>query len=339
MTHPDTSLFIGQSPLQILNLVEASRAYGRQGPLFIVYDSEDIRVQLELLLSRLGVSDYRFQQRNLWFRVAFPLILCRRFLRLRGRVDTVFFGTYSGWASFLVNLVQARHHVLVDDGQKTINIISAPAAVGLGGNGGGRLMFSRAFVAEAELFTFYDALAARHGRRAVPNRLTSVAEQLMHGSAAGVAAAGPDDILFIGTHVAHRYAPFEAAMAEVVAAAGGRRLLYLKHRRDDPVATAALAERLGFEVLGFDLPLELVFHRLWATHRPAVWTFGTTATDTLQAMYEDLEVTVFRLDRAGFTTDKLRDAFEGVYQHYAANPRARLVALGTTPAAAARLPG
>ncbi len=326
MNQPDTSLFIGQSPLQILNLVEASRTYGKQGPLFIAYDTEEIRAQIESLLQRLGVSEYTFRKRNLWFRMTFPLTLGLRFLPLRGRLDTVFFGTYTGWASYLVNLLQPRRHVLVDDGQKTITIITAPESVGLG-EGDHRSLFSRAYVKDAEIFTFYDALAARHGRRAVPNRLASVAEQLMAGSAAGTPAAGPDDVLFIGTHVAHRYTPFDAAMARVVALAQGRRVLYLKHRRDDPDRLAALADRLGFEVLSFDLPLELVFHRLWAAHRPAVWTFGTTATDTLQAMYQDLEVKVFRLDPAGFTTRKLRDAFEGVYRHYAGRPHVELVTL------------
>ena len=330
MSPPDTGLFIGQSPLQVLNLVEASRAYGEPGPLFIVYDSDEIRSQIESLLRRLGVTRYTFRKRNLWFRVTYPLTLALQFRHLRGRLDTVFLGTYTSWASYLVNLLKPRRTVLVDDGQKTITILTAPHTVGLGGRHS-RWMFSRAYVADAELFTFYDALAARHGRRAVPNRLGSVAQQLIPGSAADVRAAGPDDILFIGTHLAHRYTLFDEAMASVVAAAQGRRLIYLRHRRDDPASIAALAQRLGFEVLGFDLPLELVFHRLWATHRPAVWTFGTTATDTLQAMYEDLEVKVFRLDASGFTTTRLRDAFEGVYRHYAASPRTEVVAIDQAP--------
>lgn len=324
MTHPDTSLFIGQSPLQILNLVEASRTYGQRGPLFIVYDAEEIRTQIESLLQRLGVSDYRFQQRSLWFRLTYPVTLWLRFFRLRGKVDTIFFGTYTTWASYLVNLLHARHHVLVDDGQKTITIVTAPQAVGLGGRRS-RSPFARDYVNDAELFTFYDTLAARHGRRATPNRLRSVAEQLMAGSAAGVPAVGPDDIIFIGTNVTRRYAPLECAMARVVEMAAGRRILYLKHRRDDPQKLAELADRFGFEVLSFDLPLELVFHRLWTEHRPAVWTFGTTATDTLQAMYGDLAICVFRLDQAGFTTRKLASAFETIYALYRANPRIELV--------------
>lgn len=319
--------FIGQSPLQILNLVEAGRACGVEGPLLVVYDDEAIRRQIASLLQRLGVRDVRFQRRGLAFRLGFPLWLALRYGRLRGRVDTVFFGTYTTWASFLVNLLGARRHVLVDDGQKTINIITAPQTVGLGGHRRGG-PFSRAYVDAAELFTFYDDLAQRHGRRARPNRLGSVAGQLMAGGPDAAEPAGADDILFIGTNVTETYGPFDEAMARVVAAAGPRRLLYLMHRRDDAARIDALAARLGFEARRFELPLELVFHHLWAAHRPAVWTFGTTATDTLQAMEPALGVRVFRLDKAGFRSARVAEAFDGVYAHYASNPRVELVPLG-----------
>jgi hypothetical protein len=320
-----SAFFIGQSPLQVLNLVEAGRAYGAAGPLLVVYDDEAIRRQIASLLQRLGVADVRFQRRGLAFRVGFPLWLAWRYGRLRGQVDTVFFGTYTSWASFLVNLLRPRRHVLVDDGQKTINIITAPQAVGLGRRRGGP--FSRDYVGAAELFTFYDELARRHGRRARPNRLGSVAGQLMAGGADAAEPAAADDILFIGTNVTETYGPFDEAMARVRAAAGPRRLLYLMHRRDDAARIAALAARLGFEARRFELPLELVFHHLWSAQRPAVWTFGTTATDTLQAMEPALRVRVFRLDKAGFRSARVAEAFDGVYAHYQGNPRVELLPL------------
>jgi hypothetical protein len=195
------------------------------------------------------------------------------------------------------------------------------------------LLLAWRYVDEAELFTFYDALARRHGRRARPNRLASVGAQLMTEGGARVPPAGGDDILFIGTNVLATYAPFGQAMAAVMRAADGRRLLYLRHRRDDVAKVAALAAKYGFESHGFDLPLELVFHHLWAAHRPAVWTFGTTATDTLQPMYGDLAVRVFRLDPAGFTSTRLAAAFDSIYAHYRANLRAEVVQLDAAAAA------
>ena len=75
------------------------------------------------------------------------------------------------------------------------------------------------------------------------------------GSAADMLAPGSDDVLFMVIHVAHRYTPFDATKARVVALARGRRVLYLKHRRDGLARLATLADRLGFEVLSFDLPM------------------------------------------------------------------------------------
>lgn len=333
MTRLPIAFFVGQSPLQILNLVEASRAYGLRGPMLVVYDEEAIRSQIESLLARLQVDEVSYLRRGLLFRIAFPIILALRYARLRGRVDTVFFGTYTGWASFLVNLLKARRHVLVDDGQKTINIITAPELVGLTGRRT-RSLLSRAYVAEAELFTFYDELARRHGRIARPNRLASVSADLMQGGHEGIEPAGPEDIVFIGTNVIDAYAPFDEAMRQVMAAAAGRRLLYLMHRRDDPSRVGRLARSFGFEARRFDLPLELVFHHLWSAHRPAVWTFGTTATDTLQAMEPTLSVRVFRLARHGFRSMRTADAYDSIYAHYTCAPRVELVSLGEREPAA-----
>lgn len=326
MPRSPTAFFIGQSPLQILNLVEASRAYGLRGPMLVVYDEHAIRSQIESLLSRLSVDQVTYQRRSLLFRMCFPLLLALRYARLRGRVDTVFFGTYTSWASFLVLLLRARRHVLIDDGQKTINIITAPQLVGLTERRT-RSILSRAYVAEAELFTFYDDLARRHGRRARPNRLASVAAELVQGGIERVEPAGHGDIVFIGTNVVDSYGPFEDAMRHVMALAAGRRVLYLMHRRDDATRIAKLAGELGFEARRFALPLELVFHHLWSTHRPSVWTFGTTATDTLQAMEPTLNVRVFRLDRAGFRSTRLADAYDSIYAHYAAADRVELLPL------------
>lgn len=323
MAAKPVALCIGQSPLQVLNLVEALRADGADGRFLVVYDSEDVRAQIASLLERLGVREVRFQRRHLAFRLLHPLYLAPTWWRLRGRAATAYFGTYTSWASFLVNVVGAPRSVLVDDGQKTINILQAPELVGLAG----RDMpwpWSRRFVRDAELYTFYDELAASRGRVARPNRLASVSAQLM-GSSVEARPAGPDDILFIGTHLQDGYEPFERDLERVLREAGGRRVVYLMHRRDDAGRMRELGRRLGFEPLRFDLPLELVFHRLWSQEKPQTWTFGTTATDTLQAMHPELEVRVHRLDPAGFRSARTGAAFESIYAHYATRPRTTLV--------------
>jgi hypothetical protein len=320
-----TALFIGQSPLQVLNLVEASRLEEEDALFLLVWDNEQTKDQIDVLLKWLCVRNVRFLRLGPALRILHPVILLPLAARLRGHVKRVYFGTYTGWASFLINLVGAKEHVLVDDGQKTINILTAPHLVGLGEKWR-PWPWSRTYVHQAELFTFYDELAQSCGRRARANRLHSVVSQFRN-TTTGVQPAGPGDVLFIGTYLQGSYGPFESDLEKVMERAGERRLLYILHRRDDAERMRTLGARLGFDVALFDLPLELVFHLLWSQHRPEVWTFGSTATDTLQAMLPDLRVRVFQLDPEGFTRGRTGQAFMSIYEQYVANERAELVAL------------
>ena len=320
-----TALLIGQSPLQVLNLVEASRLIEEDALFLLAWNNQQTRDQIDDLLKRLGVENVRFLRISPVLRILYPVLLLPLAASLRGRVKRVYFGTYTSWASFLINLIGAQEHVLVDDGQKTINILTAPHLVGLEKKW--RLWpWSRTYVHQAELFTFYDELARSCGRRAKANRLDSVASQLKQTSI-GVQPAGPGDVLFIGTYLQDTYGPFESDLEQVIEHAGERRLLYILHRRDDEERMRMLGAQLGFDVALFDFPLELVFHLLWSEHRPEVWTFGSTATDTLQAMLPDLRVRVFQLDREGFTRERTGQAFLSIYEQYAENERTDLVTL------------
>jgi len=320
-----TALFIGQSPLQVLNLVEASHREEEDALFLLVWDNEQTKTQIDVLLKRLGVRNVRFLRLGPALRILHPVILLPLAARLRGNVNRVYFGTYTSWASFLINLVGAKEHVLVDDGQKTINILTAPHLVGIGEKWR-PWPWSRTYVQQAELFTFYDELAQSCGRRARVNRLDSVVSQLKD-TTIEVQPAGPGDVLFVGTYLQDTYGPFESDLEQVMEHAGERRLLYIMHRRDNTERMRALGARLGFEVVLFDLPLELVFHLLWSQHRPEVWTFGSTATDTLQAMLPDLRIRVFQLDPEGFTRGRTGQAFRSIYEQYVGNERTDLVAL------------
>lgn len=316
-------VLISQTPLQLLNALEAAAADGQTGTILIPWAKHDSRGACESLLRHVNPRPHVFiALRGLEGLLSrFKLVLLA--LRLRGKVDRIYFGTYTTWVSVFINLVGAREHVLVDDGQKTINILTAPHLVGLDRSLPWPL--SRNYVHSARLFTFYDQLAREVGREARPNRLTRVTEQL-----AGVGSAtalGSGEILFIGTHIEDTYEPFERDLARVVTEAGQRPLTYALHRRDDEQRMRELGRRLGFEVVRFDLPLELVFNQLWIAHRPQVWTFGTTATDTLLAMHAELRVRVFRLEPGSFTRARTGEAFASIYAHQEGEPRVDLVPL------------
>lgn len=317
------SLGICQTPLQAMNVVEAARGDGVEPVLIVPYRDESARRGVARLLDGLGVRQVTYLSSSGLSGRLLPVRAALRALRLRGKVEGIYFGTYTTWVSVFINLVGAREHVLVDDGQKTINILTAPHLVGLDRSLPWPL--SRNYVHSARLYTFYDQLAREVGRQAQPNRLAWVTKQL-----AGVGNAKPlgsGEILFIGTHIEDAYGPFERDLARVVTEAGQRPLTYVLHRRDNEQRMRELGRRLGFEVVRFDLPLELVFNQLWLAHRPEVWTFGTTATDTLLAMHEELRVRVFRLEPGSFTRARTGEAFASIYAHQEGKPRVDLVPL------------
>ncbi len=265
------SLGICQSPLQAMNVVEAARRDEVEPVLIVPYRDESARRGVASLLDGLGVQQVTYLSSSGLPGKLLPVRAALRALRLRGKVERIYFGTYTTWVSVFINLVGAGDHVLV------------------------------------------------------PNRLTRVTAQL-----AGVGSAtalGSGEILFIGTHIEHTYGPFERDLARVVVEAGHRPLTYALHRRDDEQRMRELGRRLGFEVVRFDLPLELVFNQLWLAHRPQVWTFGTTATDTLLAMHAELRVRVFRLEPGSFTRARTGEAFASIYAHQESDPRVDLVPL------------
>ncbi|MDG1491047.1 MAG: hypothetical protein P8R43_04090 [Planctomycetota bacterium] len=319
----ETSLCIGQTPLQVLNLVEACLAKGVEAEFVVLWRSRRIQAQMAALLSDLGVRRVTFLRVSGLPRLWLPFKLARLCLRLRGSVRRVFFGTYTSWVAVLVNLLGPEETTMVDDGQKTINILTAPHLAGLPGRAPWPL--SRSFVQSASLFTFYDALATRLGRAAQPNRLTRVTELLRRSDVHGVEPLRSDEVLFIGTHIAHLYGRFEEDLQQVLASSDGRPVTYVLHRRDDEEGMRHLGQRLGFKVVRYDVPLELAFNAIWAPHHPEVWTFGTTATDTLTAMHDQLRVKVFRLDTSAFVRPRTGSAFSSTYKHYEGNDRVMVV--------------
>ena len=167
------SLFIGQSPLQALNLAEAYFKFGNRGVFYIVYDKDEIKKQASDILETLGIEDVAFQRRSIMFRIFFPFYITLFYiitLLRHGRPKIVFYGTYTSWASFLINIISPEKTVLIGDGQKTINIITQPKLVGL------RKKyipspFSRSYVYRSVFFTYYDRLAEDYGLSTTRNSL------------------------------------------------------------------------------------------------------------------------------------------------------------------------
>lgn len=319
------ALCIGQSPLQLLNLVEAAHHDRVRATYLMVCDSAAQQAGCMRLLKHLGVERAHVYSRTAWFRAMYPALLGMQAAQLRGKAHTVYFGTWTSWAAFLTNAVKAPRHVLVDDGQKTINLLRAPHLVGMAPRWYRRGPWSKDYVARAELYTYYDELAQACGRVARPNRWLHVRHAL-HGLVAAQDPLPARSILFLGTNVTTQHAGFEGALQRVLDHAQGRPLVYWMHPADDGRYLDVLAKRLGFTVRSSEWPVELVFEQVWMPQRPEVWSFGTTATDVLQALHPDLVVSVHPLALDGFRNTTMAAAFAQIYEHYRQAPRVRWLA-------------
>lgn len=322
-----SAVFIGQSPLQILNLIEASSSFDERGVFYIVYENEDVKRQIIEIIRYFNVTNFYLQRRNIIFKVFFPFIIGTFYiktLKRNGRPDSVFYGTFTSWASLLVNLFKPRRTVLVDDGQKTINVIKNPTMVGLHKKRS-IWLFSRDFVSSSTFFTFYSELAAQHGIPFRANRLKNVSDLVPESARLGIQPVSMSDIVFIGTNILSSYNNIFDVFDKIITHAAGRKIYYLPHRRDRKETLDLLARKFGIHVVANNLPIELTFGSMWRAHRPDVWAFSSTAIDTLLMLNEELVVTVFRPAPAGYNNPKTAEAFESIFQQYRNQPRVRLV--------------
>jgi len=87
------ALCIGQSPLQLLNLIEAAHHDQVRATYFLVCDSATQQGGCVRLLKQLGVQRAHVYSRSAWFRALYPALLGLHAAQLRGKAHTVYFGT------------------------------------------------------------------------------------------------------------------------------------------------------------------------------------------------------------------------------------------------------
>lgn len=319
------AIFIGQSPLQILNLIEASFKFEQQGLFYVVYDNEEIRDQASDILETLGIEQVIFQRRHAMFRILFPFYIALLYVKIilgQGRPENIFYGTYTTWASLLVNIISPKRAVLIDDGQKTINIITNPHLVGLKKKYI-PTPFSRDFVRRSIFFTYYDKIAEEHGFSTRRNSLEEVSQRYARKIHREFDLS-ESDIIFIGTNILSSYANIKGVISSIKEKAGESQIHYFSHRRDDKKVLQELTSELGIKVVKNDIPIELMFSSMWRKRRPRVWAFSSTAVETLLMLNDELNITVFRLSPDGFSNQNTAEAFESIYKQYLKEPRITL---------------
>ena len=318
----NSALFIGQSPLQILNLIEAAFKFEQRGLFYVVYDKEEVKNQVSDILETLGIENVIFQRRGVIFRIFFPFYITLLYIKIllqQGRPRTIFYGTYTSWASLLINIISPERTVLIDDGQKTINIVAHPNIVGLKKRYTPN-PFSRSFVYRSIFFTYYDKLAEDHGLSTVRNNLEYVSQKYS-GKTHRQFDIPKNDIIFIGTNVLSAYRNIKEVISSIKKKAGNGQIHYFSHRHDNKKVLEELENEIGIRVVKNDAPIEIVFSSMWRKNKPRVWAFSSTAVETLLILNDELRITVFRLDPEKFQNQKTAEAFESIYRQYLKEPR------------------
>lgn len=316
------SLFIAQTPLQLLNCIEASKKYNEKGIYVLFYDCDENYRRMLKLVDLFDVLNVHYYRLTSTFRMLFPLILLFKFKQYKSKqkFNRIYFGTYASWASFLINYLDVNETILVDDGHKTVGIIKNPKLMGLYKKKWPKFL-DKKYVQESRLFTIYSSFGTENGWSCDENNLKFVTEYFnQHNSQLSFSANLMDEHkiqIFIGSNVSDKCNAFDDHVKVIAEKARneGKKLFYIMHRYDDEKRLFALADSLNFTCIKYDLPLELLFSSIWDQENE-VWSHGSTAVDTLQLIYRSLNARIFQMPLDTLKSDFQKEAFSNLYLYY-----------------------
>ncbi|MBN2866089.1 MAG: hypothetical protein JXK16_08790 [Thiotrichales bacterium] len=315
------SLFIAQTPLQLLNCIEASKKNNQKGYFVLFYDCDENHKRMMALVEIFNVDNVQYYSLNSIFRFIFPIVLFSKFKKLKRKneINKVYFGTYASWASFLINYLSVENTVLVDDGSKTIVIMNNPKRMGLYKKKWFKCL-RKDYVQSSTFFTIYFELAQKKGLPFEKNNLSHVTtyinNQTVHNLFKTDLNLGEKQ-LFIGSFISDKCEKFEEHIGILAnkARCDGKELYYIMHRYDDESKISELADSFNFQCVKYDFPLELVFSTIW-NGQDEVWSQGSTAVDTLQLIYQGLNVRIFKMPLESINSVFQRENFSKLYDYY-----------------------
>ena len=319
------ALFIGQTPLQLINLYEASKSYSCSGLFLLFYDCKNNHKRMLDLVKILNISDVVFIEINAKFRLFFPIYLFKTIQNERYVCDVVFFGTYSSWACWVINQLEAKRTILVDDGHKTINIIQSPKKAGLSKKSVFKSL-SKEYVKRSEFFTYYAELAKEYGISARQNSLESIGFVIEQHDQNSVLVFKECSYIFIGTNILQAYLSIEDYIAKVVQKVpSDQRMLYVMHRYDDEELVREWSKKYDFDCIKLSYPLEFYYSAIEIDS--TVISFGSSALDTLSIIRAQLPIVLYRLPVEGFISDDMKEGFSNIWDYYCSKPNINCVEL------------
>lgn len=308
------ALFISQSPLQFINNIEAQIKIERGQGLHIIFvrdkQSSDA---IESITKLFDIKNYKKYRITKFFRAFFPFFLLSE---TKADYEKIYFGNTTSYTSFIINKVRPKKLIHVDDGTRTIALLKLDSDSKFYKPPLFRWL-DKSYLKNSTFFTYYFSDARRSGKPHIINTLDETrkySEKL--GDLIGVSPAREDQKIFIGSNIIKTYLDIQKAFELLDKEISLKNSIYLMHRYDDESIMSSIAEKYCFQLKKINLPIELYFHHLWQKNKPGVWTFGSTAIDTLTLLSPETHFNVARLDPNRFSKDQLSKAFFDLYSHY-----------------------
>lgn len=315
-------LYISQSPLQLINNIEASLSLesGNGKHLIFIRDIQSSEA-INSILKLLAPNNYTKYKVNKLLKLFYPLILGAE---TQAGYRKIYYGNTTSYTSFLINKIKVKDLVHVDDGTRTISLLQ------LGGNASvfkkpALKVLDKSYLMRSKFFTYYTRQAKDAGKAYIKNSLSEVGSRIAQlKDLESMVPANQNQKIFIGTNILKSYKEIEKVFENLDKHIGLNDCIYLMHRYDDELFMEAQAQRYKFRAFKINLPIELYFKYLWQRNQPSVWTFGSTAIDTLTLLSPETRIHVIKLDEKEFKKPSLGDSFFKLYEHLKNNPMVSL---------------
>ena len=321
------SVFVVQSPLQLLNAIEASCVLKKNGHYIVIHRNKNNLLRMRRLAELYSLKDVDYIPAGFFSRFLVDIRTRWKYRAIVGKVDSVIFGSLAIWAINLIIFLRPKDLYMVDDGQQTVNLLINPEATRLSKRNGGKL--SRV-IENSIFFTYYTDLADASNVKYIPNNLEYVKSKLINDPAvSGISPLDKTDVLFIGANIFGKYNDFPSVLERIVRHAESKRkkIFYVMHRFDCEAKINKLANKYHFTAVKYDYPIELIFSLLWSKNQPEVWGVGSTAIDTILLMFPVAKIQIFSLDNTQFYKIKDRLAFSSLLSMYKSNSSVNVIEL------------
>lgn len=306
-------LYISQSPLQLVNNIEASLLLEKnRGKHIIFIRDKQSNQAIDLIIEEFRLKEFKKYKINKKLKIFFPFLLTKE---KKVNYDKIYYGNTTSYTSYLINKIKPEELIHVDDGTRTLYL--------LGLNDKSKYFEKKLFksleknyLKRSTFFTYYYKEAEQKGKKYIINNL-SMAQKVIEQKSylAQVNPAEKNQKIFIGTNILNDYDGIEKIFKKINDAIELKDSIYIMHRYDDSSKMKVLAEKYDFQAIKINLPIELYFKYLWKKNKPEIWTFGSTALDTLALICPDATFNVIKLNTDRFLKPGLGLAFENIYTH------------------------